>query len=546
MELSRECFERGVEMATVSNYAKSRLRSIIETSFYGNNVTKVESIKEAYKLALKSPGTIITDHKIKYPEKYGIPKDSKILLFNDGKILERKGNLRRDYSDEEISMEEYDAEIRELVFKERFRSFYHASVYIGTHREFMVKAHLLLPEGWEGLLYNWMLNFQEINEESTELYENSLKFNNEGDIFLLGIPDAKVDLFPEGLALYDGEGNAGVIAGLNFFAEYKKGTLGLAWAIAERNNFIPFHGGQKKYYLNREDTKTALFVGLTGSGKSVLMNHKHRENLEEEFLHDDALIISLNNGRSISMEKSYFDKTNDVKFDDKSMEYVLSAQNQGVTINKENKKILLGEDLRNGNGRVILASGAHQNRVLSMENSPDIIFWLMKDPVLPPVLKIKCPQLSAAFGATLSNIKIKNTDSDLLKETEPLIIQPYANPFRTYSGEKDYQRVQKLIIERNVESYILNTGFFMGLEIPKEVSITVLDNIIVGEGEFTPWNGFSKIEIMEISGYKADFSDIKYKDYFMTRIQERIEYLKKRSYPEEGIKALENLLQEIV
>ncbi len=160
------------------------------------------------------------------------------------------------------------------------------------------------------------------------------------------------------------------------------------------------------------------------------------------------------------MEPSYFDKTKDGKFTDLEMEYVLSAQNQGVTLNQENMKIILGEDLRNDNGRVILAKEAKGNRVLSMNNSPDIIFWLIKDPVLPPVLKVTSAELSAAFGPTLSNIKIKNTDSDLIKETEPLVIQPFANPFRTYPGEKDFERIYKLISERHIDSYILNTGFY--------------------------------------------------------------------------------------
>ncbi len=209
-------------MATVSNFSDFRLRSIIETSFYGNNIIRINSLAEAYRLAVDSPGTIITDYKIKEPEKYGLPEESKVLLFNDGKILERKGNLRRNYDDEILSKDEYDAEIRELIFRNRFRTFYHASVYTGTHRDFMVKAHLLIPQGWEGILYNWMLNFQEINEESREAYNNSLKFKDEGDIFLLAIPDAKMNLFPEGLSLYDGEGNSGVIAGLNFLLNIKR------------------------------------------------------------------------------------------------------------------------------------------------------------------------------------------------------------------------------------------------------------------------------------------------------------------------------------
>ena len=52
-------------MATVSNFSDFRLRSIIETSFYGNNIIRINSLAEAYRLAVDSPGTIITDYKIK-------------------------------------------------------------------------------------------------------------------------------------------------------------------------------------------------------------------------------------------------------------------------------------------------------------------------------------------------------------------------------------------------------------------------------------------------------------------------------------------------
>ncbi len=86
----------------------------------------------------------------------------------------------------------------------------------------------------------------------------------------------------------------------------------------------------------------------------------------------------------------------------------------------------------------------------------------------------------------------------------------------------------------------------MGLEILKEVSITILDNIIAGEGEFTSWNGFSSLEIMEIMGYKAEFSDLNYKNYFLSRIKERVNFLRKNGYPQKCINALEKLLFEIV
>lgn len=43
----------------------SRTRSIIEGAFYGNNVVKVNTLKEAYELAKNSPGTVVTDMPVR-------------------------------------------------------------------------------------------------------------------------------------------------------------------------------------------------------------------------------------------------------------------------------------------------------------------------------------------------------------------------------------------------------------------------------------------------------------------------------------------------
>ena len=37
---------------------------------------------------------------------------------------------------------------------------YHATAYVGLDKDFMVKAHLLVPEGYENNLYSWLLNFK--------------------------------------------------------------------------------------------------------------------------------------------------------------------------------------------------------------------------------------------------------------------------------------------------------------------------------------------------------------------------------------------------
>ena len=49
----------------------SKTRSIIEAAFYGNNVVKVNTLREAYELAKNSPGTIVTDMPVYRAEEIG-------------------------------------------------------------------------------------------------------------------------------------------------------------------------------------------------------------------------------------------------------------------------------------------------------------------------------------------------------------------------------------------------------------------------------------------------------------------------------------------
>ena len=51
----------------------SKTRAIIETPFYGNNVIKVNTLREAYELAKRSPGTVVTDMPVFQGEEFGLP-----------------------------------------------------------------------------------------------------------------------------------------------------------------------------------------------------------------------------------------------------------------------------------------------------------------------------------------------------------------------------------------------------------------------------------------------------------------------------------------
>ena len=168
----------------------SKTRSIIEAAFYGNNVVKVNTLKEAYNLAKNSPGTIVTDMPVYRGEEFGLDKDAKVLLFNDGAITGRYATARRIAGEPGVDCAALDIVAMDAIYESRWKTMYHAEVYVGLDPEFMVKAHLLIPEGEENIMYNWMLNFQYMSDDYVKMYKNSKPVGDgkEADIYIFSDP----------------------------------------------------------------------------------------------------------------------------------------------------------------------------------------------------------------------------------------------------------------------------------------------------------------------------------------------------------------------
>lgn len=510
------------------NEVFSQIRTTIQTAFHRNNVEYINSNKEAYELATNSPGTIITDMPVHKPEEFGLDFGSKVLLFNDGLVTGRCAMARRIIGESGVDTNEYAGILREAVYNTRYKNMYHAKSYIGLDHDFMVKANLLIPEGHENIMYNWLLNFQCINETYKEMYKDSRIIKGEGDILIFSDPDWKDERHPFGLTLFDPEHNCVAILGMRYFGEHKKGTLTLAWGIANRNGYASCHGGMKRYQFKNGENYVTSFFGLSGSGKSTLTHEKHDGKYDVSILHDDAFIISTENGSSVALEPSYFDKTQDYPTSSEDNKYLITAQNCGAIMDEDGKVVLVTEDIRNGNGRAIKSKLWAKNRVDKFKDPANTIIWLMKDPTLPPVLKIKNPYLAATMGATLAT---KRSSAERLAkgvDQEALVIEPYANPFRTYPLKNDYEKFKELFEDKEVECYIFNTGFFMDKKISKEVTIGALESIVEGKANFKKWGNFTDIDILEVEGFLPDFMDQVYVSQLIANINDRIEFLESK------------------
>ncbi|KEZ89158.1 MULTISPECIES: phosphoenolpyruvate carboxykinase (ATP) [Clostridia] len=543
----------------------STTRSIIEAPFYGNNVIKVNTLREAYELAKNSPGTVVTDMPVYRGEEFGLDKDAKVLLFNDGAITGRYATARRIAGEPGVNCGALDKVVMDAVYETRWKTMYHAEVYAGLDPEFMVKVHLLIPEGEENILYNWMLNFQYMSDEYAKMYKASKPVGDgkEADIYIFSDPQWNgsdrpgVDLSclsdPKCLCYFNTDQNCAAILGMRYFGEHKKGTLTMVWALANRNGYASCHGGQKEYNLTDGSKYVASVFGLSGSGKSTITHAKHGGKYDVTVLHDDAFIINTDTCSSVAIEPTYFDKTQDYPTGCEDNKYLLTAQNCSCTLDEDGKIQLVTEDIRNGNGRAIKSKLWSPNRVDKIEAPVNAIFWIMKDPTIPPVVKLKGASLASVMGATLAT---KRSSAERLApgaDPNALVVVPYANPFRTYPLANDYEKFKKLVEEKNVDCYIINTGDFMGKKVQPKDTLGILEAIVDKTAEFKQWGPFSDIEIFEWEGFVPDLHDASYADQLKARMEDRVKFVAntatvKEGYdklPDDALAALQKIVEEL-
>ncbi len=252
----------------------SKTRSIIEAAFYGNNVVPVNTLKEAYNLAKNSPGTVVTDMPVYRGEEFGLDADAKVLLFNDGAITGRYATARRIAGEPGVDCDALDKVAMDAIYTSRFKKMYHATVYAGLDPEFMVKAHLLIPEGEENIMYNWMLNFQYMSDEYVKMYKESKAVGDgkEPDIYIFSDPqwipkeapgvsfDCLSDPAKKTLCYFNTETNCACILGMRYFGEHKKGTLTMFGQLQTVMDMRPAMADRKNTYFRTEAVMLHLYM----------------------------------------------------------------------------------------------------------------------------------------------------------------------------------------------------------------------------------------------------------------------------------------------
>ncbi len=538
----------------------SSVRAMAETLMNNSKVRKITAA-EAYELAKKQAGVSETDYEIypPYAEQLGLPKGAKVLNDCHGNIIGRTAKARRFYNKlNQGDKDKVEGDVREALFQMEHYPLIKAEAVLGQDPNLMIKATFVTTESDAMNVFNWLCNFTPI-----EVFEQQYKNSKEVhiiDIILVAFNEWTCnDPFynnvgaPQ-LALVDELNNVIFNFGMRYFGERKKGTLTLGWTSGMRLGMAACHGGIKEidFTACAEDSykklgkRSIAFFGLSGTGKSSHTNsHDNGGTLPQGFkkvvLHDDAFQIDLEEKMCRAWEPTLFDKTDSRPIGHPDWKYAISLMNHSI-VNIDGKRIPLGLDIRQSNGRALFDRdmlGTYVNTC----SFPKALCWLMKDTVLPPVIKFKDKHLAIAMGAALitKRNKAENVSAEDLKK---LAFEPFANPFRVYELWKDVNAFLA-IADNGADFYSFNSqGLWKKSDtelesIKLQTSLTLQTAILMDQLEWEEWSVLpgamipTKDSIEKIlPGFYDKYDPFKrenmeeYKELLKNRFQQRIDFLK--------------------
>ncbi|MFC1523435.1 phosphoenolpyruvate carboxykinase (ATP) [Thermodesulfobacteriota bacterium] len=518
---TRGLFEKDVNLSS-----QLRLTALAPLS---RNNTLIDDPQKLYEMSLAQPNVIQLSRPIKNPGQFGLEEGSRQLAWNHRNPVGRTAPARRFWhTTDDEGRKKLSTIAREAVLSLQTKGSLSTTAYAGLDEEFCVGLHFIGNKDYPISPLSLLLNFQGfISEEYKAFYLDSRKID-QPDLLMVYDPDWVHPEYDKGLVIIDRDSMTIFVLGLPYFGEIKKGFLTLVWhsAIHERvpgtqiRRFLPIHGS-----ISEINGKTVVIIALSGSGKSSLSK------TAESIAHDDAFIISMVTGKVIVLEPTFFNKTDGDIMGDETTQRGLIFYNMGI-IDVGGKIDVVTGDRLVANGRVIQARP--ENAVKGYDRV-DIVSLVMKDDTLPPISLINNSALFVAFGASLMT---KRTLAEALKSYEDqfkLVIEPFAQPFRSWRLNTECRMFQLFLELFKPVTVILNTGDYMGTDIPLELSrdeilpALTADKLVFKSWRIVPHKMVSLVKQGTLPGYDSKFrpktSDSPYVTRFVSRMQKRIDFL---------------------
>jgi len=382
---------------------------------------------------------------------------------------ERSRNAEKTKNTIDHEFDDADFELLEdLVSDIRNRELVCLDRQMGRHPENTYVCRYYVPKAYSRIALGWAKLFEPAED------------NHEPDFYTVQLPDwdeVAVRIFPE-----DG---FTAISGSDYTGEAKKSYLRLFMYYAKQQGGLGLHAGSKRVTLETEDgldTVGQLFLGLSGTGKSTLTAHGLWLDEPEDatMLQDDVCALLPDGTVAGSEGQGLFVKTHGLDSDTEPAMYDATTAESAVLENvavDENGTVDFDSDRYTTNGRAIiqreeLASAGEEIDLPAV----DQIFFITRNPAMPPVAKLTPEEAAVAFMLGES-VETSAGDPSAAGESTRVV---GTNPFIIGSEGEEGNRFRDLIADLDVDCFVLNTGRVGSVDVGVTETITLLRNIVRG------------------------------------------------------------------
>jgi phosphoenolpyruvate carboxykinase (ATP) len=393
----------------------------------------------------------------------------------------RNADKTKNAVDDDFGASDY-ARIEDAFDAARDREMVCVDRQMGRHADHSYVCRLYVPKEFGRIALAWSKLFEPVAGEDGA--------RPDPDFVTVQLPDwdeTAIRILPD-------EGVTAVL-GSDYTGEAKKSFLRLFMYYAKQRGGLGLHAGSKRVCL--EDGEGDLqevgqaFLGLSATGKSTLTAHGlwlDEDSGEEATMLQDDVCALLPDGTVTGSEgHGLYVKTIGLKEAEQPALYRAVTDESAVLENvdvADDGTVDFDSDRHTSNGRAVIERDELSSAGEDIDlGGVDQIFFITRNPVMPPVAKLTPEEAAVAF---MLGESIQTSAGDPSKAGESIRVVG-TNPFIMGSKGEEGNRFRDLVADLDVDCYVLNTGHLGDgqKDIGVEESVTILREIARGTVEWS-------------------------------------------------------------
>jgi phosphoenolpyruvate carboxykinase (ATP) len=283
------------------------------------------------------------------------------------------------------------------------------------------------------------------------------------------------------------------VLGSDYTGEAKKSFLRLFMYYAKQKGGLGLHAGSKRVRLRTEsgdlETVGQVFLGLSATGKSTLTAHGlWLDDPEESAMLQDDVCALLPDGTVAGSEgKGLYVKTIGLDPDEQPALHDAVTHESAVLENvavADDGTVDFESDVHTTNGRATVLRDQLPSAADDIDLARvDQVFFITRNPTMPPVAKLSPAEAAAAF---MLGESIQTSAGDPSSAGESIRVVG-TNPFIVGSKGAEGNRFRDLIEDLDADCFVLNTGHIgrEAKDIAVDDSVTILREIARGTVTWT-------------------------------------------------------------